>query len=74
VAIARAAANRPRIIFVDEPTASLDQENAQKAVTLLEEISEQACVIVVTHDPTVLRHASQTITMHNGRIVSGTQQ
>ena len=52
VAIARAIANRPQILLADEPTSSLDDDNAQLAVDLLFEAASLAgaLLIVATHD------------------------
>ncbi|MGZ8980794.1 MAG: ABC transporter ATP-binding protein [Burkholderiaceae bacterium] len=52
VAIARAIVNRPQILLADEPTSSLDDDNAQSAVDLLFEAARLAgaLLIVATHD------------------------
>jgi lipoprotein-releasing system ATP-binding protein len=52
VAIARALMNNPKIILADEPTGSLDLQNAQRVKKLLQEVVRKykASVIVVTHD------------------------
>ena len=52
VAIARAVLNRPRVILADEPTAALDDANAEKAVSLLvaQAAACGATLVVSTHD------------------------
>jgi putative ABC transport system ATP-binding protein len=52
VAIARAIVNRPQVLLADEPTSSLDDDNAQRAVELLFEAARLAgaLLIVATHD------------------------
>jgi lipoprotein-releasing system ATP-binding protein len=52
VSIARALMNNPAVILADEPTASLDDANCRKVVTLLREQSHSigASLVVVTHD------------------------
>jgi len=52
VAIARALANQPKIIFADEPTSNLDDENAENTINLLLEYATEsaASLVVVTHD------------------------
>jgi putative ABC transport system ATP-binding protein len=69
VAIARSLANRPKVLFVDEPTASLDHKIGQKVIDMLYEFSQEACVILVTHDPTVLTKATQIYQMWDGKLI-----
>lgn len=51
-AIARALVNRPACLMADEPTGNLDQENAQHAFQLMQELvrDEKSALIIVTHD------------------------
>ncbi|MDX5476854.1 ABC transporter ATP-binding protein [Fontibacter flavus] len=65
VSIARALANSPKVILADEPTASLDDENASNVVKLLKEQAEKfkAVLIIVTHDQRVKDHISNQIIM-----------
>lgn len=50
VAIGRALITSPEVIFCDEPTGSLDQENTTEIFNILRNISQYATIIVVTHD------------------------
>lgn len=52
VVIARALINRPKVIFADEPTSSLDDKNCEHVLHLLEEQAAiaKAGLVIVTHD------------------------
>lgn len=56
VAVARALANRPRLVLADEPTGNLDQRHAGEALELMRETCREnaAALLLVSHDPTVL--------------------
>ena len=51
VAVARALANRPRLLLADEPTANVDPRNQQQVVQLIQDfcVEERVALIVVTH-------------------------
>jgi len=57
VAVARAVVCRPTLVLADEPTASLDPENAQGAMDLIQEIcrTSGAALLCVSHDPSMAR-------------------
>ncbi|MCR5147439.1 MAG: ABC transporter ATP-binding protein [Eubacterium sp.] len=68
VAIARAMSNDPKVIFADEPTASLDHENAFNVMNILKKYSENRLVLVVTHDKSILNDVDMLIEMWDGTI------
>jgi putative ABC transport system ATP-binding protein len=71
VAIARALAKRPRLLFADEPTSSLDSENGQLVTQLLRRAAKEhgAAVICVTHDPRLEPFADRIVHIEDGRIL-----
>ena len=72
VAIARAFANRPRILFADEPTGNLDLATGGRIVALLEELNRESgtTLVLVTHDPALAGRARHTIHLLDGAVVS----
>lgn len=56
VAVARALANRPRLVLADEPTGNLDHKNAREALALIREgcTENGAALLLVSHDREVL--------------------
>jgi len=71
VAIARAVVHGPKVVFADEPTASLDRPNADLAVECLRRVTRGGTLFVVTHDETILRGATRVLRMNAGRLVDG---
>jgi len=72
VALARAFANRPKILFADEPTGNLDVETGGAIVAMLEELNREAhtTLVLVTHDLELAERAHRVVSLASGRIVS----
>lgn len=70
-AVARALVAQPKIVFADEPTGNLDEQNAAQVMQLLLNLRQQvgSALVVVTHDPALAAMADRVITMHDGRVV-----
>lgn len=75
IAIARALANRPSILFADEPTGNLDGKSGREVLSLLKYVSKQLGVtlILVTHDLHVAEQAERILTIEDGKIVKDTK-
>jgi len=70
VAIARAFASRPRLLFADEPTRSLDAATGERVIELLFELNREAdaTLVLVTHDPQLADRCAMRLTLHAGRL------
>lgn len=68
VAIARAMINNPKVIFADEPTASLDHTTAFMVMDVLKTYAEKCLVLVITHDRSILKEADSIIEIWDGKI------
>ena len=72
VAIARALAIRPRVLFADEPTGSLDSLTGERAMDLLTDLAraEGTTVVLVTHDARVAAYADREVMVRDGLVTS----
>jgi putative ABC transport system ATP-binding protein len=68
-AMARGLVNRPRWLFVDEPTASLDGATGRRCMDILATQIEHGTLIVVTHDMEILDRAAIVFRMRDGELV-----
>ncbi len=70
VSIARAFANKPSILFADEPTGNLDGETGAAIEELIFELNRDAgtTLVLVTHDIELANKTSRVITMKNGSL------
>lgn len=68
VCIARALVNEPPVIFADEPTGNLDEENERLVLGLLTDLHKQGTTIVmVTHNPELGKFADRIIRLQHGK-------
>ena len=72
VAIARAIIHKPKMLFADEPTASLDSKRSKDVMTLIREVTKTLNIttLMVTHDEEMLHYADHIITMKDGLVLS----
>lgn len=70
IAIARALAVRPAVVFADEPTGALDQTTGREVMGILMAAARDngSAVVVVTHDPNVAAFCGRTVTMRDGQL------
>jgi putative ABC transport system ATP-binding protein len=71
VAIARAFITSPKILFADEPTGNLDEENARQVIELLFGINgeEKTTLVLVTHNLELAQMTDRILQMKGGRLV-----
>ena len=68
VCIARALVNEPPVIFADEPTGNLDEENEQRVLDLLTDLHRQGrTIVMVTHNPALGQIADRFLRLHQGK-------
>jgi putative ABC transport system ATP-binding protein len=72
VSLARAFANRPKILMADEPTGNLDADTGRKVIELMVRLNreEGTTLILVTHDPELASKAHRIVRLAGGRIVA----
>jgi len=72
VALARAFANRPKILFADEPTGNLDQKTGASIVEMIEELNREArtTLVLVTHDLALAERAHRVVSLADGRVAT----
>ena len=69
VAVARALVTEPALILADEPTGNLDSTSTADVLSLLDELHEQGCTIVlITHEHDVAERAHRQVVVRDGRI------
>lgn len=71
VAIARAIIHKPKVLFADEPTASLDSKRSKEVMALIRDITKTLNItaLIVTHDEEILSYTDHIIKMSDGLII-----
>ena len=71
ISIARALANKPNILFADEPTGNLDGKSGREVLSLLRQASHELGItlILVTHDMNVAEQAERIVQIEDGKII-----
>ena len=76
VAVARAIAKKPKILFADEPCANLDTHTSEQVLEVLKNLNKKfgQTIVMVTHEPWHTKHVSRIIKLRDGKIVSDTHK
>lgn len=71
VAIARAIIHQPKVLFADEPTASLDSQRSKEIMLLLRTLTKTLNIttLLVTHDEEMLGYTDRIIKMSDGVVL-----
>ncbi len=71
VAIARAIIHQPKVLFADEPTASLDSQRSKEIMLLLRTLTKTLNIttLLVTHDEEMLAYTDRIIKMSDGVVL-----
>ena len=71
IAIARALANKPAILFADEPTGNLDGRTGREVLALIKALGRELGItlILVTHDLSIAEQADRILTLADGRVI-----
>lgn len=72
IALCRALANNPWVLFFDEPTGALDKKSSKMLMELIADLNchSHRTIIMVTHNPEYLDYAHRVIYMEDGKILS----
>jgi putative ABC transport system ATP-binding protein len=71
IAIARAIIHKPKVLFADEPTASLDSKKSKDVMMLIRDLTKtlKLTTLLVTHDEEMLSYADRIIKMSDGKVL-----
>ncbi|HEL3286431.1 TPA: ATP-binding cassette domain-containing protein, partial [Clostridioides difficile] len=71
VAIARSLANKPSIIFADEPTGNLDSKTTNEVMNLLKYCVNEykQTLVMITHNDEIAKMADCIITISDGKVI-----
>ncbi len=72
VAVARAIAKKPKILFADEPCANLDTHTSEQVLEVFKILNERygQTIVMVTHEPWHTKYVSRVINLKDGKIIS----
>ena len=70
VSIARALANEPALVLLDEPTGDLDSTTGTEVIALLRDLNqrEQVTMVIATHDRSIAEQSSRVVRLRDGKL------
>jgi ATP-binding cassette subfamily B protein/ATP-binding cassette subfamily C protein/ATP-binding cassette subfamily B multidrug efflux pump len=75
IAIARALAGQPKILFLDEATSHIDSETSKSIQSALHELHGKVTIIAIAHRLSTIRHADNIVIINHGTIAeTGTHE
>lgn len=76
VAIARALANKPSVIFADEPTGNLDSKTTKEVMDILKMCVKEfhQTLVMITHSDEIANTADRVVTISDGKIISDSEK
>lgn len=71
VSIARAIVKNPKIMFCDEPTGALDEDNAKGILGVLQKLNKEfkTTIVLITHNPSIGAMADRIVKLNSGKVV-----
>ena len=66
----RSILKNSKVIILDEPTSSLDNNSKEQVIKFIQKFSKNKLLILITHDKSLLKYVNRTITLKNGEILS----
>jgi len=70
LAIARAILSRAEILLFDEVTSSVDPDTMHDIVNIIKDLKEDHTIIIITHNPELMKAADQIVVLSNGKVVA----
>ena len=69
----RSILKNSRVIILDEPTSSLDDNSKEQVIKFINVFSKNKILLLITHDKSLLKYVNRTIELKNGEILSDTK-
>ena len=70
----RAILKNSKVVILDEPTSSLDENSKKQVIKFIQKYTKNKIVILITHDKSLLEYVNRIINMKNGKIIDDTKK